>query len=79
MSTPTNSALMGNAINRRKHQRKRTPELIQQDVDLVRAYIENGGKITKLPAAPTQDSNKYPGASGLNDRPSPPLFSKFWI
>lgn len=72
--TPT-----GNVFSRRKYHRKRTPELIQQDVDLVRAYIENGGKITKLPAAPTQDSNKYPGASGLNDRASPPLFSKLWI
>ncbi len=79
MSTPTNSALRGNVINRRKRQRKRTPKLIQQDVDMVRAHIEGGGKITKLPPVPPQDSNRYPGVIGSNMKPSPPLFSKLWI
>ncbi len=56
MSASPNSVMMGNVINRRKNMRKRPPHLIQQDVELVRAYIENGGAITRLPPGEARSS-----------------------
>lgn len=53
MKQPDKPALKSN--KRRISNLRRTPTSVQQDVDLVRAYIANGGKVTKLPAGPVND------------------------